>query len=54
MRLGTAAKSPAHWARGERGEFYLLVGDDDETWDVGVTLSDETFREIIKEITACL
>ena len=52
--LGASAGSRVHWARGSDSEVYLLIGDDDQTWDVGVTLSMTTFRTIVAEIEKCL
>src|ERR1700741_658774 len=52
LRIGRSANSPAHWARTAQGEVVLLIGNDDETWDIGVTLSPPTFEVILREIRA--
>jgi hypothetical protein len=31
----------------------ILIGRDDETWDVGITISLSTFQRILREIEAC-
>jgi hypothetical protein len=53
IRLGTSANAQVHWAKDDEGHFYLLIGRDDETWDIGLTLDDVTFRGILSEIAAC-
>lgn len=50
LRLGTSANSPVHWAYGENGSIDLLIGYDDETWDIGITIPRSTFEEIINEV----
>jgi hypothetical protein len=50
LRLGICAGSPVHWGRDDERHVYLMVGDDDETWDFGVTLSDAAFRVALEEI----
>ena len=54
LRLGTSAESHVHWAQGDDKEVYLLIGDDDETWDIGVTLPEATFLDIVKQVEECL
>src|SRR5262245_23176288 len=50
LRLGRCANSQVHWSRDRNGKYYLLIGHDDETWDVGVVLSELTFSQILGEI----
>ena len=54
LRLGKCANSQAHWGRDGDKTFYLLVGHDDETWDVGLTLSDSNFSAMINEVESHL
>jgi hypothetical protein len=53
LRLGKCANSQAHWGR-DKEKLYLLIGHDDEAWDVGITLSESTFSTIINEIESYL
>jgi hypothetical protein len=46
IRAGRSAGAPVFWAVGEEG-VTLLIGDDDETWDIGVTVPVETVDEIL-------
>jgi hypothetical protein len=50
LLFGKCASSQVHWRRDHEKRFYLLIGHDDETWDVGITLSEATFSQIICKI----
>ena len=50
MRLGLSVGKAVHWSRDAHGLYYLLVGEDHETWDVGLTLNSATFRAILNAI----
>jgi hypothetical protein len=50
LRLGQCADARAHWGRDAEKHFYLLIGQDDETWDVGITLSESMFAAIVGRI----
>ena len=38
LRLGTSAGAPVYWCAGENGTLSVLIGHDDQTWDIGLTL----------------
>ncbi len=38
LRLGTSAGAPVYWCAGEKGTLSVLIGQDDETWDIALTL----------------
>lgn len=45
LAIGTGANAPVFWAMGE-GQVAILIGHDDETWDVAVTIPLATAHEI--------
>jgi hypothetical protein len=47
---GKSANSPVFWRKGDLEEFYILVGNDDEVWDIGLTLDYETIKSISDEL----
>ena len=47
---GESADSPVHRKRGEEGEVYILIGQDQETWDVGLTVCKDVLDKIVAEI----
>lgn len=51
---GQSAASPVHWKRGDEGDVYILIGDDDDTWDIGLTVNDELVSEIVESIESLL
>lgn len=51
MRIGEVAGAPAWWSVDDAaGTLSILVGPDDETWDVGVTLPRGTLEVILTEV----
>jgi hypothetical protein len=42
IRLGQVGDAAAFWCSGEDGTVSILVGHDDETWDVAVTLEGDS------------
>jgi hypothetical protein len=38
IRLGTSAGAPVYWCAAEHGNLSVLIGHDDQTWDIGLTL----------------
>ncbi|HPT50379.1 MAG TPA: hypothetical protein PKZ22_09275 [Accumulibacter sp.] len=54
MRLGLAAHSPVHWVRTEDGEVLLLIGDDDQTWDLAISVPAVTIDAALSQIHAAL
>jgi len=37
LRLGVSAGAPVYWCAGEHGTLSVLIGQDDQTWDIGLT-----------------
>jgi len=50
---GKSANSSVFWNRDESSG-NILIGDDDITWDIGLTLDDETANDIIAELEELL
>ena len=50
-----SAGSPAFWCVSDEADVYLsiLVGHDDQTWDIAVSLPLDTIDDIRREIAAC-
>ena len=53
FKSGKSANSSVFWNRDESSGS-ILIGDDDITWDIGLTLDDETANDIIAEIEGLL
>ena len=51
--IGRSAGVLVFWSF-DAGQVSVLIGQDDETWDVGLTLPDHVFAEILAEIDLCL
>ena len=51
LRLGLSAGGGVHWSRDAHGLYHLLVGEDDETWDIGLTVDSVTFSAILNAVT---
>jgi hypothetical protein len=51
VQIGRCANSPVFWSSKE-GETSVLVGHDDETWDVGLTLPRGAFEQILDSVQA--
>ena len=49
---GESANSPVHWKRESSDEIYILVGEDQDVWDICLLIPSDTFAEIISEIRA--
>ncbi len=49
LRIGSSAGSPAWWSCDE-GVLSILVGEDDEYWDFGVTLPVAVVDDILADI----
>lgn len=48
--LGSAAGSKVHWSRDADDRYYLLVGEDDDTWDIGITINKVTVNAILNAL----
>lgn len=48
--LSVAAGSKVHWSRDAKDHYYLIVGNDDETWDIALTMDKATMNEVLDEI----
>ncbi len=49
LQVGTTALGRAFWCAGEAaGSVRVLVGHDDETWDLALTLPDTVVADIIR------
>jgi hypothetical protein len=53
LAIGTCADARVFWAVSE-GQATILVGRDDETWDIGVTVPLETVDEISHLAEECI
>jgi hypothetical protein len=54
LQLGQVAGAPAWWSVDpEEQTLEILVGHDDETWDVGASWPLATLDEIIAEVRSC-
>ncbi len=49
LRVGTCANAPVWWNERD-GTVYILVGHDDETWDLGVTVPLATVHNLLAEL----
>jgi hypothetical protein len=47
--IGTTANAPAHWCSDHK-TVSVLVGDDDDDWDVAVVMQLDTFDELLAAI----
>jgi hypothetical protein len=45
LAIGTCAGAPVYWAASE-GQVMILIGHDDETWDIGVAVPLATVQEV--------
>lgn len=52
VRLGTCLEKPVFWCASEDGGVTILVGDDDEIWEVALTISGATVEAIRRELEA--
>jgi hypothetical protein len=51
LRLGLSVGQSVYWSRDIQGKYYLLVGQGDETWDLGVTLDPVEFESILQALS---
>lgn len=51
--LGTSANAIVHWATDDNQTVSMLIGHDDETWDIGFTFPEHIIQEIIQECEQC-
>ena len=49
LKVGTCANAPVWWNERD-GTVHILVGNDDEAWDMGVTIPLGTLHEILAEL----
>ena len=47
-QIGSSAGRPAFWSLDD-GRISVLIGQDDQTWDFGVSFDTATHREIVEE-----
>jgi hypothetical protein len=52
VRAGTSAGMPVWWSAGEDEMASVLVGQDDQTWDFGISVPMAAFEAILREIEA--
>ena len=48
IRAGESARAPVFWAC-ERGVVTVMIGEDDETWDVAVTVPIDAVDAIVQQ-----
>lgn len=49
IQSGISAQSVVYWIREEKN-VYILIGDDDQTWDISLTADENLLNEIYNEI----
>jgi hypothetical protein len=49
LKVGTCANAPVWWNELD-GTVYILVGDDDEAWDMCITIPLGTIHELLGEL----
>lgn len=49
LKVGTCANAPVWWNERD-GTVYILVGNDDEAWDLCVTIPLRTVHELLGEL----
>jgi hypothetical protein len=47
--IGHSAGAQAFWSRGEAGLIMVVIGADDESWDIGFGLPETVFKGILIE-----
>lgn len=47
LRVGTSLGHPVFWARGDSDTVTVLVGHDDQTWDLALTITTTVVAEIV-------
>lgn len=53
LRIGRSAGAAVHWSV-DLDRLTLLIGHDDQTWDVGLTLPASLLPTIIEAVNRCL
>ncbi len=53
IRFGTSAGSPVYWCSGD-GDATMMIGHDEETWDIAVTMPLAVVDDIVREVTAAI
>ena len=48
--MGESANSPVHWIRGEDDVVFILIGEDQYVWDIGLTVNNEFLCKITSDI----
>lgn len=54
LTAGTSADARVHWTLDAAGRLYVVVGEDDECWDFGVTLTSADYAAVKEEVKKCL
>ncbi|WP_171160091.1 hypothetical protein [Usitatibacter palustris] len=50
FQAGRSAGAPVHWIRQPTGQLYILVGDDDETWDFSIIVSPSCAASLFTDL----
>jgi hypothetical protein len=50
LQIGESAGAPVHWSKDNEGWVSILIGHDDETWDIGLFVPVTTISDIIREL----
>jgi hypothetical protein len=53
IRAGTSAGSPVFWCSGN-GDATMMIGHDEETWDIAVTMPLAVVDDIVREVTTAI
>jgi hypothetical protein len=51
-QIGTSVGRPVHWSRDEASRYYVLVGEDDQTWDIALTLDEDVYNALVLAVAA--
>ena len=51
IRAGTSTNSHVHWER-EGNDIHILIGEDSESWDIGVVMDEAAVRALREELGA--
>jgi hypothetical protein len=51
LQIGRSAGSPVFWCSAEGGAT-IMIGDDDETWNIATSIPFEVIDEVISEVIA--
>lgn len=49
IKIGKSANSDVHWVR-EDGDVYMLIGEDAQSWDIGLTLGEKVLSSLWQEM----